>query len=64
MSLPESAAYVVADMKTTLSLIAKLQKPLTSPNWENESKLLVRQVKRTRESLAALERALVPPKPA
>lgn len=62
--LPDVAAYVVSDLDATIKLIRKLQRPLTSPNWEQESLLLARQLKRTREACSSLERALVPPKPA
>lgn len=60
----ERTSYVKGDLKAMGYLIAKLEKPLTSPNWENEAKLVVRQSERLRKALSQLEQALVPPKPA
>lgn len=62
--LREHVAYVKGDLKAILSLIAKLEKPLASPNWEQEARLVVRQSERCRKSLSLMEQALGPPKPA
>lgn len=62
MKLPDAAYEAVADMDATKQLIARLQKPLTSPNWPQESRLLLRQVKRTRQALLVLEKGLEPSK--
>lgn len=60
----DAAFYAKSDLLALLSLIRKLEKPLTSPNWDNECKLLIRASAQSRKSLLQLEQALVPPKPA
>lgn len=57
-------AYVKNDIRALSGLISKLEKPLTSPNWEHEAQLLTRQSERLRKALTKLEAVLVPPKPA
>lgn len=57
-TLPDQWIGVKADMGALKFLGDKLAKPLTNPNWENEKKLLVRNVKRTIASLRAFEKAL------
>lgn len=67
MDIPEDlktqCAYVKGDLKAMLSVIAKLERPLTSPNWLQEAALLSRQSERCRKALLSFEKALVPPKP-
>lgn len=63
VDLRTEAAYVRGDLKAMLNVIAKLEKPLTSPSWEQEAKLLIRQSERCRRALSQFERALEP-KPA
>ena len=57
-NLPELWIGVKADMGAVKFLGDKLAKPMTNPNWENEKKLLVRNVRRTIQSLRAFEKAL------
>lgn len=64
MNLPTTAYDALSDLDVTAKIIRRLQRPLTNANWEQEARLLARQVKRTRESLLTLEKALAPPKPA
>lgn len=64
--LPKESFYSVADMEATVRLIRKLNKSsdtglAVSPQ---DKALLSRQVKRTREALSSLERALLETKPA
>lgn len=56
--LPESLLYVQQDMVAFMALVRKLQKPLTSANWANERKLILRQIKQLRVSLGAFEKSL------
>lgn len=56
--LPALAHYVKADTAALMHLIKKLEKPLTNPNWDNEAKLLVRQIGRCVTSLNAFKKAL------
>lgn len=58
------ASEVLMDIERVKSLIKKLQKPLTNPNWENESRLLDRSCEGLQKSLSRMRKALVPPKPA
>lgn len=60
--LPEQAGYAQADLKVTSAIIAKLSKPLTNANWEQEAKLLDRQCERTIKSLQVLRKAIQPAK--
>lgn len=64
IDLKTEVAYVKGDLKAMLNVIAKLEKPLTSPNWEQEAKLLIRQSERCRKALSQFERALSTSKPA
>lgn len=61
--LPEVAHIAIMDMDITLRLLRKLMKPLTNANWDQERKLLVRQLGRTSASLKAFEKALEKPAP-
>lgn len=62
--LSDLAFMAATDMRCIQQLIRKLEKPLTSPNWTNESVLLRRQIERAVKSLRDLDKALeVPPDP-
>lgn len=61
--LKVQVAYVKGDLKAMLSVIAKLERPLTSPNWLQEAALLSRQSERCRKALLSFEKALIPSKP-
>lgn len=62
--LSDLAFMAATDMRAIQQLIRKLEKPLTSPNWTNESVLLRRQIERAVKSLRDLDKALeVPPDP-
>lgn len=62
MSKISDIAFIASsDMRNIQLLLKKLQQPLTSPNWENEAKLLTRQLERAIKSLNELKRALGAP---
>lgn len=61
--LYEIAVYALSDMKISVKLIEKLQRPMTNPNWEAESMLLARQLKRTHEAVRAMEKAVLEKEP-
>lgn len=58
MTLSQQSHFVLSDCDQLARLIRKLQKPQTSPNWENEKRLLVRQIKLTKQSLSLFEKTL------
>lgn len=63
-TLPEQALLCEQDLLITAKLIGKLRKPHTNANWDNEARLLARQLERVEKSASSLRKALAPPKPA